>query len=810
MSDLINLKTKDVFIEGEMKEAYLSYAMTVIVGRALPNCSDGLKPVHRRIIYAMFKEGLLSNKKHSKSMGVVGEVLKKYHPHGDSSVYGAMARLTQDWNLRYPLIEGQGNFGSFEGDNPAAARYTEARMSKISEKFLVDIEKEAVDFMDNYDATTKEPKVLPTLIPNLLINGSSGIAVGMATNIPPHNLGEIVDCVIKVIDEPNITNEDLVNLNIVKGPDFPTGATILQKSTLLDFYKTGEGSITMKAVISIENISKKKEALVIEELPYQTNFEGLIKQMIELVKSGKIKDISDIRNESNKKGIRIVVELKNNVDPNIVLNLLYKHTTLQSNFSARLLSIVHGSPKILNLYQYVSHFINFRKGIIIKRCKFDLGKNKERLHILEGLKKALESIDKIIKLIKSSKNSSEAKENLISDFSFSEIQAQSILEMRLQKLTGLEIEKLIEEYNAIQTTIKVLEEILNSDKKQFKIMRKELEEVKEKYSDLRKTKLVLDGGDVNIEDMIKDETFTIMTTRNDYIKKVTLESYRTQKRGGKGSKVHTKDENVVTNLFVANSKDTILIFTNDGNVNWLKVYDLPQTNIANKGRPVVNYIDLKGKKITNIINVSNLTEGKLIFLTKKGIIKKTAMKDFSKPRNGGIKAIKLDEGDTVLSVKYVVEENSDIICQSNVGLAIRFSQSDLALLGRTARGVKAMKLRENEEVVGIELAKQNTTLLSICENGFGKRSLLSEYSTIKRAGRGVIDIKTDKRNGAVIGMKSVKEEDEILIVSQKGKIIRTKVGDIRIVGRNTKGVKVVNLEEGDLIEKFELIHTEVE
>ena len=803
-----NLKIREVFVEEEMKDSYLSYAMSVIVGRALPNVYDGLKPVHRRIIYAMYKEGLLSNKKHSKCAGVVGEVLKKYHPHGDNSVYDALTRLAQDWNMRYTLIDGQGNFGSIEGDSPAAYRYTESRLTKVSERFLQDIEKEVVNFNPNFDGTHTEPQVLPSLIPNLLVNGSSGIAVGMATSIPPHNLGEVIDCVIKVIDEPEITTDDLVNLNLVKGPDFPTKANLVNREDLKKFYLSGEGSFTIKAVCSFEDITKSKQAIIIEEIPYQINFENLINQMIELVKSGKIKDITDIRNETNKKGIRIVIELKSGIDPNIILNQLYKHTSLQTNFSARMLSIVDGVPKILNLLEYSKHFISFRKEIIISRTKFDLKKNEERLHILEGLKLALENIDNIISIIKKSQSGLEAKEKLISEYKFSQIQAQSILDMRLQKLTGLEIQKLVDEYNEVIKTIEKLKSILESDIKQYNIIKDELSQIKENFSDVRKTKLVNDTTDINIEDLIKDEMFAIMTTRQDYIKKVSLDQYRTQKRGGKGINAHLKSDEIITNLFVCNSKDNLLIFTNDGNINWLKVYEIPEINISNKGRAIVNYIDLGGKKITNIINVSNLNKGYLIFLTKKGIIKKTQMSNFSKPRNGGIKAINLDEGDTVLSVKYVDDDNQDIICQSNVGLAIRFKQSDLGILGRSAKGVKAMNLREDEEVVGIELTKENTTLLSICENGFGKRTIISEYPTIKRAGRGVIDIKCDERNGSVIGMRAVCDDDEILVVTKLGKVIRVSIIDIRIISRNTKGVKIVNLEADDKVERFELIHNE--
>ncbi len=804
--DSQNLRTKEVFVENELKDAYLSYAMSVIVGRALPDVRDGLKPVHRRIIYAMYKEGLLSSKKFSKSAGVVGEVLKKYHPHGDTSVYDAMVRMAQEWNLRYVLVHGQGNFGSIDGDNAAAYRYTEAKMMKITEEFLRDIEKETVDMRPNFDETVEEPTVLPTLVPNLLINGSSGIAVGMATNIPPHHLGEVLDAAINVIDEPTISVEDLVRKGHVKGPDFPTGATILKNEGINEFYLTGSGSITMKAICSIEELDRGKSAIIVEEIPYQINKTNLINQIVELVKAQKIKDISDIRDESNKKGIRIYIEVKRDVDPNIVLNQLYKFSSLRTNFSAKMLAIVNGVPTILNLLSYLHNFIAFRKEVIIRRTEFDLKKSQERLHILEGLKIALDNIDEVIALIKASKSGPEAKEGLITRFSFSELQAQAILDMRLQKLTGLEMEKIRDEYEEILKTIKTLEGILASDSKQYSIIKSEFEEMRDKYNDERRTKLVADHGNINIEDLIQDEDLVIMITQNDYIKKVPLDQYRSQKRGGKGVNAHIKDEDAVKNLFVSNSKDTLLIFTNDGNINWMKAYEVPTATGTSKGRPIVNYIDLRGKKITNVMNVSDLTKGYLIFLTKKGIIKKTELANFSRPRAGGIKAINLDEGDTVLSVIYS-EGIQDIICESDVGMAIRFKQDDLSVLGRTARGVKSMNLRTGEEVVGVELATPGKTMLSITERGYGKRTLLSEYPTIRRAGRGVIDIKTDNRNGKVVMMKAVGEDDEVLLVTKK-KIIRVPVSDVRIIGRNTKGVKVVNLDEDDSVERVERVVNE--
>lgn len=804
-----NLKVKDVFIENELKDAYLSYAMSVIVGRALPRVEDGLKPVHRRIIYAMYKEGLTPGKKYSKSAGVVGEVLKKYHPHGDSSVYDAMVRMTQDWNLRYTLVDGQGNFGSIDGDNAAAYRYTEAKMQKITEKFLQDIEKETVDMKLNFDDTVEEPDVLPTLIPNLLVNGSDGIAVGMATKIPPHNLGEVIDAAVDVIDNPEQSVEELVRKGFVKAPDFPTGALLLKNEGINEIYLKGEGAVTQKAVCNVEEIRKGREAIIVEEIPYQVNKANLITQIVDLVKAGRIKDITDIRDESNKKGIRVVIEIKRDTDPNIVLNQLYKFSSLQQNFNARILAIVGGVPTILNLKEYLNNFIAFRKSVIIRRTEYDLKKSQERLHILEGLKIALDNIDNVIALIKASKSGVEAKEGLMTKYTLSEIQAQAILDMRLQKLTGLEMDKIREEYDEILKFIKELEHILNTDSKQYQIIKDELLEIKEKFGDERRSKLVQDTGNMSIEDLIQDEDFVVMITQNDYIKKVPLEQYRTQKRGGKGVNAHFKDEDTVKNLFVANSKDTLFIFGNDGSINWLKTYEVPTANMQNKGRPIVNYIDLRGRKIASVINISDMNNGYLIFLTKNGIIKKTEVKNFAKPRAGGIRAINLDEGDSVLDVIWT-KGDSDIIIESNVGMAIRFKQDDLSVLGRTARGVKAMNLRGDEEVVGIELAKAGKTLLTVTVKGYGKRTLLSEFPTIKRAGRGVIDIKTDDRNGRVIRMNSVGEDDELFIITKK-KIVRTPVSDFRIIGRNTKGVRVINLDDDDEILSVEkIVHEEEE
>ncbi|MFP4402409.1 MAG: DNA gyrase subunit A [Candidatus Nanoarchaeia archaeon] len=804
-----NLRTKDVFIEDEMKKAYLSYAMSVIVGRALPEAKDGLKPVHRRVIYSMKELGNYSNKAYKKSARIVGEVMGKYHPHGDTSIYDAMVRLAQYWSVRYQLVDGQGNFGSVDGDNPAAMRYTEARMSKLSEKFLEDIDKDTVAWRNNFDDTLQEPVVLPAKFPNLLLNGSSGIAVGMATSIPPHNLRELTDALIHIIEHPETTTEELVRKGFVKGPDFPTGATILKNKGIQDYLTTGEGAITQKAICSIEEKERGKSAIIIDEIPYQVNKLNLINNIVDLVKTGKLKDISDIRDESNKRGVRVVIEIKKEGDPNVILNQLYKFTTLQTNFNAKMLAIVDGTPQVMNLGSYLRHFIAFRKDVIIKRTQFDLKKAQDRLHILEGLTKALDNIDRVIALIKGSKSGPEAKEGLMSQFSFSDLQAQAILDMRLQKLTGLEMGKIRDEYNQTLELIRDFEDILSNEVRQYQIIKDESLEIVEKFGDDRKTKLINDTGDSNIEDLIQDEDFVVMITQNDYIKKVPLDNYRAQKRGGKGNNAHLKAEDTIRDLFVSNSKDTLLIFTSDGVVNWMKAYEVPTATGISRGRPIVNYIDLRGRKISNVINISNLEKGYLIFLTKKGIIKKTEVANFAKPRAGGIRAIGLDEGDVVLNVMYS-NGDEDVIIESNVGLAIRFKQDDLSVLGRTARGVKSMNLKAGEEVAGMELAQAGTTLLTVCENGYGKRTLISEYPTIRRAGRGVIDIKADERNGKVVTLKAVREDDEILLMTQHGKIIRSYVSDISIIGRNTKGVRVVNLSEGDLVQRVEKIANEDE
>ena len=804
-------RIKEVFIEEELKESYLSYAMSVIIGRALPDVRDGLKPVHRRIIYAMHELGITFNKSFKKSARIVGEVIGKYNPHGDSAVYDALVRLAQDFNMRYPLIKGQGNFGSIDGDSPAAMRYTEAKMEKIASELLKDIEKETVEFKPNFDDTLKEPLVLPARIPQLLINGSNGIAVGMATNIPPHNINEVLDAAIYLINNPNISNEDLVNLNLIKGPDFPTGGYLIKDKNFKNFYLTGHGSFKIKGVAEVEeDIGKGKSAIIIKEIPYQVNKVNLIEKIVDLVKNGKIKDIADIRDESDRDGIRLVIEVKKGGDPNIVLNQLYKFTNLQTLFAAKNLAIVNGVPKILNLKDYLMNFILFRKEVIVKRTTFDLNKAKDRLHILEGLKIAIDNIDDVIKLIKRSKNATEAKEGLMNKYNLSEKQSQGILDMKLQKLTGLEMDKIREEYNETLKLIERLKQILESDIEQFKIIKEEFKEIKENYGDERKTKIIREDGDIDIEDLIKDEDFVVMITEKDYIKKVPLESYRSQKRGGKGSNVYVKDDDFIKNLFIANSKDYLLIFTDDGSVSWLKTYEVPTVSGQNKGRSVHNYIDLKNRKIMKVIGAGELNKGYLIFITRNGIIKKTELKNFSRPRAGGIKAIKLDEGDRLVNV-LLSEGTEDIIVSSNVGYAIRFKQDDLSVLGRTARGVKAIKLREGEEVVGIELVKPGKVFLTVTERGYGKRTLASDYPTIRRGGRGVIDIKTGERNGNVVALKAVENGDEIMLATKEGKIIRTKVDDIRIISRNTKGVKIVDLSENDRVINVEKIdHNENE
>ncbi|HMK44612.1 MAG TPA: DNA gyrase subunit A [Dissulfurispiraceae bacterium] len=787
-----------VSIEEEMQVSYLDYAMSVIIGRALPEVRDGLKPVQRRILYAMFREGLLPNKKYSKSAGVVGEVLKKYHPHGDSAVYDAMVRLAQDFNMRYPLVDGQGNFGSVDGDPAAAYRYTEARLAKIAEELLADIDKETVNFIPNFDETTEEPAVLPTRIPNLLINGSAGIAVGMATNIPPHNLGEVIDGLVVLLENPDAEVDDLVKL--VKGPDFPTGASIHGISGILEAYRTGKGLIKVRAKARIEREARGGDSIIISELPYQVNKARLIEKIAELVREKRIEGISDLRDESDRDGIRVVIELKRAEVPQVVLNNLYKHTQMETTFGITMLALVGGQPRILNLKRLLWHFLQHRRDVVIRRTRFDLRKAEERAHILEGLKIALDNLDAIIKLIREAKSPEEAKQGLMVNYPLSAIQAQAILDMRLQRLTGLERDKIVSDYLEVLKEIERLKAILGSEALVSKIIKDELLEVKSKYADERKTEIILDTTELTMEDLVTDEDMVITISHGGYIKRNPLSIYRSQRRGGKGlTGMETKEEDWVEQLFIGSNHDYMLFFSNFGRLYWKKIYEIPEAGRAAKGKALVNLLPLAdGERITTALNVKDFKDGYLVVFTRHGIVKKTELQEYGNPRSKGIIAVNLDEGDELIAVR-LTSGKDDIIIGTRSGLAARFHEDDVRAVGRNSRGVIGIRLVEDDAVVSSNVVAERTCLLTVTERGFGKRSRVEEYPVHNRGAKGVISIKTTERNGFAVDHLQVKDEDEVVIITNGGKLIRTKVASISILGRNTQGVKLMDLDEEDRI-----------
>ncbi|MFO0754769.1 MAG: DNA gyrase subunit A, partial [Thermodesulfovibrionales bacterium] len=715
-----------ISIEEEMKVSYLDYAMSVIIGRALPEVRDGLKPVQRRILYAMFREGLLPNKKYSKSAGVVGEVLKKYHPHGDSAVYDAMVRLAQDFNMRYPLVDGQGNYGSIDGDPAAAYRYTEARLAKIAEELLADIDKETVNFVPNFDETTEEPSVLPTRIPNLLINGSAGIAVGMATNIPPHNLGEVVDGLIMLLDNPDVTVTDL--MTVIKGPDFPTGAMIHGTGGIVDAYTNGRGLIKVRAKAIIEREARGGDSIIVTELPYQVNKARLIEKIAELVREKRIEGISDIRDESDRDGIRVVLELKRGEMAQVVLNNLYKHTQMESTFGIIMLALVGGQPHILSLKRMLRYFLEHRRDVVLRRTRFELRKAEERAHVLEGLKIALDHLDAIIALIRNAKSPEEAKAGLMAEYPLSAIQAQAILDMRLQRLTGLERAKIIKEYEETLKEIERLKAILSSDALVAKIIKDELIEVKGKYADVRRTEIMPAAADLTIEDLITEEEMVITVSHLGYIKRNPLSIYRSQRRGGKGlTGMETREEDYVEQLFIGSTHDYMLFFSNLGRLYWQKVYQIPEAGRTAKGKALVNLLPLsEGEKITTALNVRDFKEGYLVMFTKAGIVKKTALEEYSNPRSKGIIAVNLDEGDELIAVKKTNGEN-DLIIGTRNGLAARFKEEDARAVGRTARGVIGIRLSKGDEVVSANVVEERSSLLTVTEKGLGKRTKSEEY-----------------------------------------------------------------------------------
>jgi len=787
-----------VNIEEEMKVSYLDYAMSVIIGRALPEVRDGLKPVQRRILYAMFREGLLPGKKYSKCAGVVGEVLKKYHPHGDTAVYDALVRLAQDFNMRYPLVDGQGNFGSVDGDPPAAYRYTEARLARIAEELLVDIDKETVDFSPNFDETTEEPRVLPSRIPNLLINGSSGIAVGMATSIPPHNLGEVIDGLMMLLDNPDATIDDL--MTVIKGPDFPTGGVIYGVEGIKEAYTHGRGLIKVRARARIEREHKGGESIIIGDIPYQVNKARLIEKIAELVRDKRIEGISDIRDESDRDGIRIVLELKRGEIAQVILNNLYKHTQMESTFGIIMLALVGGQPHILNLKKLLGYFLQHRRDVVIRRTRYELRRAEEKAHILEGLKIALDHLDGIIALIRASKGPEEAKQGLMASYPLTEVQAQAILDMKLQRLTGLEREKIVNEYRDTLKEIERLKAILGSDALVSQIIKDELLETKERYADERRTEITHQTGEITMEDLITEEEMVITLSHQGYIKRNPLSAYRSQRRGGKGLiGMETKEEDFVEQLFIGSTHDYMLFFSNLGRLYWLKVYQIPEAGRAAKGKALVNLLSIaEGERITTALPVRDFKEGYLVMFTKNGLVKKTMLDEYSNPRGKGIIAVSLEEGDELIAVRRT-DGRSDLIIGTREGLAIRFNEEDVRPMGRTAKGVIGVRLQKGDEVVSAEVVEANTTLLTVTEKGLGKRTGLDEYPVQGRGGRGVISIKITPKSGKAVGLMQVRDEDEVVMITNSGKLIRTIAESISIHGRNTQGVRLMDVEAEDRI-----------
>jgi len=798
-------------IEKEMKTAYIDYAMSVIVSRALPDARDGLKPVHRRILYAMHEDGITSDKPYRKCANTVGSVLGRYHPHGDAAVYDAMVRMAQDFSMRYMLIDGHGNFGSIDGDGAAAMRYTEARMAKISNYMMADIEKNTVNFMPNYDDRLQEPTVLPAQIPALLINGSSGIAVGMATNIPPHNLSEVVDGIIKIIEEDEVTDEDL--MQVVKGPDFPTGAMILGKEGIKQAYTTGRGKITLRAETEIEEMSGNRQRIVVSSLPYQVNKAKLIQNISELAKDKKVEGISEVRDESDRKDkVRVVIELKRDANAQVVLNRLYKHTQMQDTFGIIMLALVNGEPKILTLRQCMDCYIDHRKDVVLRRTKFDLDKAEARAHILEGLKIALDNIDEVIEIIKNSYD--DAKERLMKRFGLSDIQAQSILDMRLKTLSGLQREKIENEYDELMKLIAYLKEVLGSEKLVFDIIKKELTEIKEKFGDSRKTKIAAAEGEFEIEDLIKEEQTVIALTHFGYIKRMPIDTYRSQKRGGKGiTGMATREEDFVKQIFTASTHDTLLFFTNKGKVYRLRGYEVPEAGRTARGTAIVNLLSLdRGEKISAVITLSNFAEGKYLLMgTKKGMIKKTSLSEYDSVRKSGLQAITLKDDDELIDVRMTDGEDN-VVLVTRQGLCITFEEKDVRPIGRTGQGVIGIKLNDGDDVIGMEpiIVGSKATLLAITENGFGKRTELDEYRVQARGGKGVITYKTTPKTGEIVGIRIATDDEDAMLITNTGTIIRINVKDISVLGRATQGVTLMRTTGDCKVVSIETIEPEEE
>ncbi len=792
-------KVVPVNLGSEMKNSYIDYAMSVIVARALPDVRDGLKPVHRRILYAMQEAGMGSNKPYKKSARIVGEVLGKYHPHGDSSVYDAIVRMAQDFSMRYMLADGHGNFGSVDGDPAAAMRYTEVRMSKISELMLQDIDKETVEFVPNYDESLKEPSVLPSKFPQLLVNGTSGIAVGMATNIPPHNMREVIDGVLMLIDNPDATIEEL--MTAIKGPDFPTAGQILGTNGIREAYMTGRGVIKMRALAHIETLSNGKPRIIVTELPYQVNKARLIEKIADLVREKSIEGITDLRDESDRTGMRIVIDLRRDANANVILNQLYKHTQLQDSFGVIMLALVDGSPKVLNLKQVLHYYIIHQEDVITRRTKYELAKAEARAHILEGLTIALDHLDAVITTIRESRTADIARDALMASFKLSEKQAQAILDLRLQRLTGLEREKIEEEY---QETLKAIEEykaILADEMRILQIIKEELTAVKEKYGDERRTQIVVDTSEIDVEDLIAEEDVVITLTHGGYIKRISLDTYRKQKRGGRGvTGMGTKEADFVENLLVTTTHHTILFFTSRGRVYYLKAYEIAESNRQAKGTAIINLLQLdKDEKITAVIQVKEFDPERYLFMaTRKGIVKKTQLSEFSSMRKGGLIAVNLDEDDDLIGVKFTDGE-SYLMLATREGISIAFSEDDVRAMGRVARGVRGIRLREGDEVIGMDILSRNAELLTVTEGGYGKRTPTSEYRSQTRGGKGLINMKVTEKTGKVIGIKVVHEDQELILITTEGIVIRTNVSDISVIGRNTQGVLLIKTDSNDKV-----------
>jgi DNA gyrase subunit A len=807
MSDIAASKVP-VNIEDEMKRSYMDYAMSVIIGRALPDARDGLKPAHRRVLYGMRTMGLASNRAYRKCAKIVGEVMGNFHPHGDASIYDTLVRLAQDFNMRYPLVDGQGNFGSIDGDPPAAMRYTEARPEPLAEAMMADLDKETVDFVPNYDETTEEPTVLPTTFPNLLVNGSAGIAVGMATNIPPHNMREVIDGVVAAIEARGQSKETRLKavMKAVSGPDFPSGGFIVGRQGIYQAYMTGRGSITMRARSTVEESRKgDKQSIVVTEIPYQINKARLIEKIADLAREKTIEGISDLRDESDRDGMRIVIELKRGEMPDVVLNNLYKHTPLQTTFGIIMLAIAGGRPKVLSLLEVIEHFIEFRREVVRRRTEFELRKAEARAHILEGLKIALDHLDDVIKLIRGSKSPAEAREGLQAGFTLSPLQAQAILDMQLQRLTGLERQKILDELVELMKTIERLRAILSSEELLTQLVVNELKAVRDRFGDERRTEILDETGELRIEDLIADEDMAITVTNTGYIKRTPISTYRAQRRGGKGRiGMRTREEDYVSHLFIASTHAYIMIFTDRGRAYWLKVHEVPDVGQYGKGKAIVNLVQFESpeEKIAALLAVKEFPdeEGRqfVVMGTRRGTVKKTDLSAFSNPRPSGLIAIGVDEGDAVIAVE-VSDGAEQILIGTRNGMAIRFNETDVRPMGRSAYGVRGITLRDDDEVVGMEVVRPGGTVLTVAQNGYGKRTPLDEYRLTARGGLGIIDIQTSDRNGKVVGIVYVTDDDELMLISQQGMLLRMKAGDIRPIGRATQGVRLIEMEEGDAV-----------